>query len=325
MDYVTRQFINLTKKLRKELRKTLSALSNSLQKQTEAIKEAAKRYRQQPQEPQSVSAEIRLPPEVERQRQTQHNRSHRVQVVIAFATCGTFIAAAFYGAVAMLQWWDFNESIGISQTIARQSRIQAAAAIVSVQQGKRSFELDERAWVGIEISQFRYVKNSDGTIKFVANGTIKNSGKTPALKVSTYRTITFTKPSDQTVDYDKEWDRVFAEIKRLEKADREAIRKYRLSNPEFTAGFAALAASQTQKWHGIGGAIAPGSTYGPTSIVDATLSDPNPNISLPTKTIYWLGRITYQDIFSDQMHTTKICIWYAAGAFELCPNGNSMD
>ncbi len=326
MDYVARQFINLTKKFRKDLRKLAELLHRDLRQHTNAI-HAAKRSSEQQRDIEPIWLDPILAKYQEpiREKKAADERRDRVQNSLRWAAWFTFGAAFFYGGVAALQWWDFNRSIAISQVIARQSRIQAAAALVSVQQGKRSFELDERAWIGIEISQFRAMKNSDGTIKFVANGTIKNSGKTPALNVSTYRTINFSKASEETVDYDKEWDRVMAEMKHWEKIEGKTIKKYRLSNPEFAAGAAALAASQTQKWRGLGGAIAPGSTFGPTSIVDATLPDPRPNIYLPTKTIYWLGRIAYHDIFSDQTHTTKVCIWYAEGAFELCPNGNSMD
>jgi Sec-independent protein translocase protein TatA len=40
MDYVTRQFINLTKKFRKDLRKIAADLNRALHKQTEAIRES---------------------------------------------------------------------------------------------------------------------------------------------------------------------------------------------------------------------------------------------------------------------------------------------
>jgi hypothetical protein len=100
MDYVTRQFINLTKKLRKDLQKTL-------QEQTNAIRNATKATRENKQQPLPVPlpvlAELQLPEAEKRERRTQYDKNHTVQVWLAVGTWLTFLAAAIYGAIAYSQ------------------------------------------------------------------------------------------------------------------------------------------------------------------------------------------------------------------------------
>jgi hypothetical protein len=40
---------------------------------------------------------------------------------------------------------------------------------------------------------------------------------------------------------------------------------------------------------------------------------------------YFIGRVTYRDIFGERQRTTKFCLRYAEKEFVLCPTGNSMD
>jgi hypothetical protein len=224
------------------------------------------------------------------------DRDHSMQKAMCWAAWLTFLAAAFYGFITYALWKDTNIN----------------------------FRMQQRAWVGLNVSKFGVTKNPDGRLTFTANGIIRNSGSTPALRVSTLRTFSLTKPSDQPIDSDKEWDGFMAQMKQLEKSDREVIEKYTFSRPEFSATYATIAARQTQKWNGEGGAVAPGSES-PVVVIDNTLPDPRPDMKPQAKTIYWLGRITYRDIFSEEIHTTKFCVWYAQGIFELCPTGNVMD
>jgi hypothetical protein len=61
MDYVTRQFVNLAKKLRKELRAAVESLEKSLANQSEAIRGATQADRQQQNTP-TLTAELNVPP-----------------------------------------------------------------------------------------------------------------------------------------------------------------------------------------------------------------------------------------------------------------------
>jgi hypothetical protein len=95
MDYVTRQFINLSKKLRKELRKALSDLRQALQKQTDAISKANERgdtQRSREGPPFVVRAELHVPERVEKDRQTREDRQHRLQIWVVMGTWAAFLA-----------------------------------------------------------------------------------------------------------------------------------------------------------------------------------------------------------------------------------------
>ncbi len=100
MDYVTRQFINLTKKFRKELRQTL-------QKQTDAIGQAAKAARESKQEPLPVPlpvlAELRTPEADKTENRTQYKESRRLQILLTLGTWLAFLAAAIYAGIAARQ------------------------------------------------------------------------------------------------------------------------------------------------------------------------------------------------------------------------------
>jgi hypothetical protein len=209
MDYVTRQFIVLAKKLRKELRKALFTLSDSLQKQTKSIDEAKESYRQQRNEPQSVSAEIRLPPEVERQRQTQDNRSHAVQVVIAFATCGTFIAAAIYGAIAFLQWRTADQAIKEAREATTKQLSTLSQTITEARNANSIAIAANRPWVG-------FSEGIKGDVDFVRNRNapanvfelrhiwrMKNAGKRPAQVIRVNTTANWSKNCIETPNYDR--------------------------------------------------------------------------------------------------------------------------
>src|SRR5438034_1134344 len=107
MDYVTRQFINLTKKFRKELRQ-------ALQKQTDAIGQATKAARENKQEPLPVplpvKAELQITETIQTENRAQYNRSHGLQIWLTvgtwltfLVTAGAFGAAAYYASVAKSQ------------------------------------------------------------------------------------------------------------------------------------------------------------------------------------------------------------------------------
>jgi hypothetical protein len=182
MDYVTRQFISLTKKFRRELRPLLSKLRSSLDKQTEAIREntKAKGVNQPP--TQQVSATVNLPESV----QIHHRADEAIQqgnyqkrtLLLSFAT---FLAVSIYAYFAWLQYCQMIIATGAAQgavTEARRSRQRAETAFnATVEQ----FHLDQRAWVSIKDVKLDrpYSLSQTGSITI----DIKNSGKTPALDV----------------------------------------------------------------------------------------------------------------------------------------------
>jgi hypothetical protein len=184
MDYVTRQFINLTKNFRKDLRKALAELRQALQQQTRAIDNHYKREEQRQAAHPSIQvfAELHTPEDVERHRTSNEERQYRLQFWNAVGTWGAFLAVAIYAGITFLQWWDFNKSIGLSQIIARQARVQAIAAVESAKAAKIAAEVAqfsveaERPWIGPNGIEASPVGN-DG---LAVAAHIINSGRSPA-------------------------------------------------------------------------------------------------------------------------------------------------
>lgn len=164
MDYVARQFINLAKKLRGDFSKSLATLHKDLQKQADSIDAAKECYRQQAREqPYSVTAEVRLPRDVQTQTERQHRRNYSVQVLIALATWGTFVAAVFYGTVAYRQWRQMIRSNDLTQS-----------ALVAVQ----------RAFVdGQGTASKRFSNQLPTGERWVFEEHFLNDGQTPAIQV----------------------------------------------------------------------------------------------------------------------------------------------
>ena len=146
MDHVTRQFINLTKKLRKELRKALSDLQGALHEQTKAISKYYERDNQpqNAQPPIHIISELHTPEDVERRRTTNDDRQYRLQRWNTVGTWLAFFAVAVYAVITYFQLRDFDASVGVSQTIARQTRIQAAASKEAADAAKSAAETAAR-------------------------------------------------------------------------------------------------------------------------------------------------------------------------------------
>jgi hypothetical protein len=101
MDYVTRQFINLAKKLRDDLRQTL-------QKHTDAINQSTKAARDNKQNqlpiPLPVIAELKIPEADKGERRVQYDKSHSLQIWLTVGTWLAFLAAAIYAGIAANQF-----------------------------------------------------------------------------------------------------------------------------------------------------------------------------------------------------------------------------
>lgn len=190
-NFITRQFIVLAKKLRKDVRKALSTLHNDFQQYTRAIRDAPKRE-QQDQKPELpplvVQAELHVPENIERDRQTHENRQHRLQIWVVIGTWAAFAAASIYAGVAYLQWREMigaTDAAGRAVDESRRNRVQAERSLkATIDQ----FHLDQRAWLGVDSVSGLPKLNED----FVIDVVVKNTGKTPAMKVSfliTYRAL----------------------------------------------------------------------------------------------------------------------------------------
>jgi hypothetical protein len=190
MDYVTRQFINLTKKFRKELRPLLSKLDRALDKQTEAIREntKAKNISQPP--AQQVTSTVNLPESVEiHHRKDEAAEQKNYQRLSLFLSFVTFLAVAGYAGLVYFQYLEMINATGVAQTTvneARHSRLQSERALNAT---IKQFRLEQRAWLTTVFIQTRIEPASPilqqqadimGYVKQSAK--IENVGKTPASK-----------------------------------------------------------------------------------------------------------------------------------------------
>jgi hypothetical protein len=173
MDYVTRQFVNLTKKFRKELPKLSKLIHRDLKQHAEAVT-AAKKSDEQKWDIQPVWLEPVLAKYQEPvgDKNANDKRQYRVQNSIRWATWSAFIAASIYAAITLY--------------VAKQTRRAADYAESQANIAQRGFDeahinvlMDQRAWVGVSrIPVINLAADSNAFIGVV----IKNTGKTPALK-----------------------------------------------------------------------------------------------------------------------------------------------
>jgi hypothetical protein len=181
MDYVTRQFINLTKKFRKELRKyqqtlhvDLARLSNGLKD----LKNSAEAHQQtntksSETQPLVTITELRTQVPISVQAYTEHTKKgSRWRKAKGVLEVAVGIAVIVYSVISYQIW---QEQIDATNFGAR----QAESARKGLNETTKNFRLDQRPWVG--------VVSIDGNVPSPADEpiTIKikviNSGKTPSF------------------------------------------------------------------------------------------------------------------------------------------------
>jgi hypothetical protein len=201
MDYVTRQFILLAKKLRKELRQ-------ALQKQTDAIRQSTKAAHENKQDPLPmplpVIAELKIPEAKETQRTQRENRAHWVQVWLAAVTTCTFVAAAIYAGIAGGQWADLRHQTNLIDMNARRERRDAALQLLVAQEANRQnaliFAEGNRPWLYISAEQAQMVVGQP----VAARLHIVNVGHSPAVSItSVLAKVTLVGPRGSPRDGEK--------------------------------------------------------------------------------------------------------------------------
>jgi len=183
MDYVTRQFIVLAKKLRKEMRQGLSVLHSDLQKFSDAIRSERKRsdQNQQPQLPPPIlRAELHIPEDKDGAKKKHEDRQHRVQVWIVIGTWAAFLSASIYAYIAVRQWREMISARHQNQISVQAAQTASETAAKTLNATIDQFRLDQRAWLGVDSVSGSPVLNQG----FVIDVIMKNTGKTPARHFS---------------------------------------------------------------------------------------------------------------------------------------------
>lgn len=132
MDYVTRQFVNLAKKLRKDMRE-------SLQKQTDAIRQATKTAQENKQRPLPVPLPVRAELQIPEAEKTQKKKDYRLQIVLTVGTWAAFIAAAVYAGITRRE---YKEMIA--------ARHQTDVIISATERTANAAEANNRPWLGLD-------------------------------------------------------------------------------------------------------------------------------------------------------------------------------
>ena len=182
MDYVTRQFINLTKKFRKDLHRAVSDLNGALHKQTEAIREANQRRSDERRPSPEIITTVNFPKSVEVHQKAEDARDERnYKRATFFVTSLTFGAIAVY---AVLVYWQYREMIAASQAANRTAKA-----------AEDTFKLTQKIFSATQAARFVCKSDSEFFHQNVDHWVViscSNQGEMSATKVIGRYTLTRT-------------------------------------------------------------------------------------------------------------------------------------
>jgi hypothetical protein len=210
-----------------------------------------------------------------------------------------------------------------TQTQLSIAQRQAKAAQDSVNAINAQMQLDQRAWVGVQAMSGRTDPQSDGLYRFQVEIILKNTGKTPAIRMGGEMIALGKSRKDPIPDFDKE---SAASAKELKERFQEILKR----TPKESG------ASLVTQLQNIGtqmvipkcDVLAPEATRAvsltPAAnyfIADPAKGKPDPGVA------YILGKFTYFDIFQTKERSTKLCVMWRGGNTQpqICPEGNGMD
>lgn len=153
MDFVTRQFIVLTKKLRKETRKALTLLRVDLQDIKDAIQSIDKHTRayQQKEQPKPEVIVVAHEPEgAEAERHPSHTGTQRRDRIRLLVEWLTLFAVVFYGYMAVRQWREQIAARHQTQGAVDAANRSAGAAETANSDARSRFCDDERPYVWVK-------------------------------------------------------------------------------------------------------------------------------------------------------------------------------
>jgi hypothetical protein len=173
----------------------LAEISQSIDQQTGAIREANERAHQQDnaQPPIQIRAELHTPERIERQRRTNDNRQYCLQILLTIGTWLAFLAAAVYAGIAAYQFGQMK----VAAKAAKDAATTASDALTKVQ----------RAFIFAESIRCDIVNIPNGGISgmtCVVNW--KNSGNTPTKVLHLHTNIeSFRKPLPDNFTFPDLW------------------------------------------------------------------------------------------------------------------------
>ena len=183
MDFVTRQFIVLAKKLREDVRHAASSLRvdlNHIQNAVESINETAQAYEHKEQPKPELFAVLHTPEAEETEHKAHNKRSQRRDRIRLFIECLTLFAVAGYGYVAVRQWREMVQARHqVERAIVASNRTATAAETANAY----AFEAN-RPWIGPmageESPEFQRIQGTNNA-EFRIVLRFQNAGKRPAI------------------------------------------------------------------------------------------------------------------------------------------------
>jgi hypothetical protein len=301
MDYVTRQFINLTKRLLRDFRKTFASLSIELHRIKNAIQSIDKNARANQQKEQSkieVVALLREPEGTEAKRKDEYNRTQRRDRVRLLVEWLTFLAVVFYGYMAVRQWREQISARHQTQKAVEAAGRSADDASQALADSEQHFRNEQRPYVWLVAGTGTKSELVTSTplptlqqqgLSLLVNIQANNGGHSPAIEASVTRT---------TIIFDT-----------TENAKRKVARYI----PEFTTGAANLVPNASVALR----------SPEPIPITNELIDD----LAKDRKRIYVLGVIRYRDIFSPRAkapYETSLCVLVNGGGLPIAtPSDNS--
>jgi len=211
MDYVTRQFINLAKKLRKDLRSALSSLHHDRQEQIEAIRETRKAYDKSRDTPPILRAELQVPHPIEVQTDPKDKKTGRERYKLVIETL-TLLGVVAYAIVAIRQWREMISARHQAQVAVQAAQTSAATAQQALDFQKEGTRREQRPYIFLGASASPGIKefilfhpyptfNPNSPEPFRANIGFKNFGHSPAVRVRFGCRVAFGKNAAQQVRF----------------------------------------------------------------------------------------------------------------------------
>lgn len=322
MDYVTRQFINLTKKFRKDLHSISRKLNSALDKQTEAIRTA--KSEQSP--PPEITVFTKVPESIEiHQNAEDTTEERRYKHRMFFLSFVSLCALVFYTTLVYMQLRTLIDATSATEHAVQEARLNRLQADKAFSATVEQFRLDQRAWLGYVLKTRTYshpnLRTNPADFMVVLEGNLINSGKTPATDTEVRISIVSRKPGEviPTVESDeaaelrnekKKLDLLFTKpgFETMPKTERDKIIAQHMQ---------ALKMGREPIFCGV---VAPGAAC-PVNLSFGDMSNTGNDLR------YWLLKVTYRVLFdAKHLHHTSAC--FVAGSshpLEPCATGNTMD
>jgi hypothetical protein len=189
MDYVSRQFVVLAKKFRKELRKTNESLHRDLVRLSDRLKNLIEttKAKGEPQDKRDQAitvavTEFRTHIPISIEKNVSKTGPERIWAIVKGAfEIGVAVAVIAYTGISFENW---QEQIAATNFAG----IQTKKAREALNETTKNFQLDQRPWVGVSDNRIeQWGKEKDYVIEIL----IVNSGKSPALETWYWNKGTF--------------------------------------------------------------------------------------------------------------------------------------